>query len=118
MRRCAYCETCDSSGVLGFACACYGTSVLWAHGKRSSRLRGGAVRSVSATEAAKNFGRLVDLVRENRVEYVVERAGVPVATIAPVSDRAYRGRDLVALLRGASVPDAAFGRAVEPVERV
>ena len=31
--------------------------------------------SVSATEAAKNFGELVDRVREAGVAYVVERKG-------------------------------------------
>jgi antitoxin (DNA-binding transcriptional repressor) of toxin-antitoxin stability system len=40
---------------------------------------------VSATEAAKNFGRLVDRVREERVTYLVERGGTPVARIAPVA---------------------------------
>ena len=38
---------------------------------------------VSATEAAKNFGRLIDRVRETRATYVVERGGTPVATVSP-----------------------------------
>jgi prevent-host-death family protein len=70
-------------------------------------------RAVSATEAAKNFGRIVDLVREGQVEYVVERAGVPVAKIAPATERSFCARDLVALLRDVAAPDPAFGRAVE-----
>jgi antitoxin (DNA-binding transcriptional repressor) of toxin-antitoxin stability system len=40
---------------------------------------------VSATEAAKNFGRLVDRVREERAVYVIERGGAPVAQIGPVA---------------------------------
>jgi len=32
-------------------------------------------RTVSASEAAKNFGALVDRVREERAEYIIERAG-------------------------------------------
>lgn len=70
-------------------------------------------KAVSATEAAKNFGRIVDAVREARVEYVVERGGVPVARIAPASDRTCSGRDLVDLMRAAAGPDEAFRRAVE-----
>jgi antitoxin (DNA-binding transcriptional repressor) of toxin-antitoxin stability system len=69
-------------------------------------------RSVAATEAAKNFGRLVDAVRESRAEYIVERGGVAVARIAPVVERTCRGRDLVALLRSAPDPGPAFRREV------
>lgn len=49
----------------------------------SRRIREGHQR-VSATEAAKNFGRLVDCVREERAEYVIERGGQPVARIGPI----------------------------------
>lgn len=69
-------------------------------------------RSISATEAAKNFGRIVDAVRESRAEYVVERGGVAVARIAPVSARPLSGRELVDLMRAAAEPDDAFRRAV------
>lgn len=40
--------------------------------------------SVSATEAAKNFGRLVERVREEQTVYLIERGGTPVAQIGPV----------------------------------
>jgi len=50
--------------------------------------------SVPATEAAKNFGRLIDQVRETRATYVVERGGRPVASIAPVERDAFTMRDL------------------------
>jgi prevent-host-death family protein len=43
--------------------------------------------SVSATEAAKNFGELVDRVRDAGVAYVVERKGRPIAQIGPVGTR-------------------------------
>jgi hypothetical protein len=43
-----------------------------------------AGRVVTASEAAKNFGALVERVREARATYVVERSGVPVVEIAPV----------------------------------
>jgi hypothetical protein len=41
---------------------------------RRHRSRAG---SVSATDAAKNFGRLVNRVREERATYIVERGGTP-----------------------------------------
>jgi prevent-host-death family protein len=40
--------------------------------------------SIAATEAVKNFGQLVDRVREEGVTYVIERHGRPVAQIGPV----------------------------------
>ena len=40
--------------------------------------------SVTATDAVKNFGELVDRVREEGVTYVIERHGRPVAQIGPV----------------------------------
>ena len=46
------------------------------------RRRRGA--TVTATDAAKNFGELVDRVREAGVAYVVERKGRPIARIAPM----------------------------------
>jgi prevent-host-death family protein len=53
---------------------------------------------VSATEAAKNFGRLVDRVREERATYVVERGGKPVARITPVDRAAFTLADFKALI--------------------
>ena len=44
-------------------------------------------RRVPATYAAKNFGALVDRVREEQATYVVESHGVPVAQIAPPTRR-------------------------------
>ena len=40
---------------------------------------------VTASEAAKKFGALVDRVREERAIYIVERGGRPVAQIGPVA---------------------------------
>jgi antitoxin (DNA-binding transcriptional repressor) of toxin-antitoxin stability system len=54
---------------------------------------------VSATEAAKNFGRLVDRVREERVTYDIERGGKPVAQIAPVGRPPFTMGDFKALVR-------------------
>ena len=63
--------------------------------KRTTRVR--RLVRVPATEAAKNFGRLIDRVRETRATYVVERGGRPVASIAPVERDEFTMRDLKAL---------------------
>ena len=43
--------------------------------------------TVSATEAAKNFGAILTEVRERAAEYVVEHRGKAVARIGPEEDR-------------------------------
>jgi antitoxin (DNA-binding transcriptional repressor) of toxin-antitoxin stability system len=58
--------------------------------------------TVSATEAAKNFGRLVDRVREERATYVVERGGKAVARIEPIDRTSFTMADLKTLV--ASLP--------------
>jgi prevent-host-death family protein len=50
--------------------------------------------TVSATEAAKNFGELVDRVRDEGVAYVVERKGRPIARVSPITDRRCTVQDL------------------------
>ena len=68
---------------------------------------------ISATEAAKTFGRVVDRVREERATFVVERGGVPVAQIGPVASTRCTLSDLTTLLRTAARVDEAYLRAVE-----
>lgn len=68
---------------------------------------------VSATEAAKNFGRLIDRVRETRATYVVERGGIPVATVAPVDREPFTMRDFTALAREAGPAPTDYLNAVE-----
>ena len=70
-------------------------------------------RTVTATEAAKNFGAIVDRVREDRVVYTVERGGKPVAQIGPVDTRRFTVRDFVELLESAPKADEEYLRAVE-----
>jgi prevent-host-death family protein len=52
---------------------------------KKRKLRGSAAESIAATDAAKNFGRLVDRVREQGATYVIERHGRPMAQIGPVA---------------------------------
>ncbi len=69
---------------------------------RSSRNDGSKRSStVAATEAAKNFGTLIDRVREAGVAYTIERGGVPVAQVSPVRTHACTVADLVSMLQGA-----------------
>jgi antitoxin (DNA-binding transcriptional repressor) of toxin-antitoxin stability system len=71
-------------------------------------------RVITATDAAKNFGALVDRVRQDRAVYVVERGGTPVAEVGPVQRRAFTVRDFVEMARSRSGPplDDEFARAV------
>ena len=62
------------------------------------RPRRGTAARVSATEAAKNFGRLVDRVREERATYVVERGGKEVARIGPAERARFTMADFKALI--------------------
>lgn len=77
------------------------------------RRPGRSGRSIPATEAAKNFGRLVNRVRETQAVYVVERGGVPVAQIAPVPSMSCTVADLVDALRGRAGLPREYVRAVE-----
>jgi antitoxin (DNA-binding transcriptional repressor) of toxin-antitoxin stability system len=70
---------------------------------------------VSATEAAKSFGSLVDRVREERVSYVIERGGTPVARIGPVEQLSFTIADLRTWVATAPRVDEEYLRAVEGV---
>lgn len=63
-----------------------------------TKRRSGSQSRVSATEAAKNFGRLVDRVREERATYIVERGGKAVARIAPADRVTFTMGDFRALV--------------------
>ena len=84
--------------------------------KRSRPGRGPAAsgnRVVTASDAAKNFGALVEQVREARATYVVERAGVPVVQITPAAAPHPTVADLVDCLRDAGRLDERYLKAVE-----
>ena len=70
-------------------------------------------RVVTASEAAKNFGALVDQVRESRSTYVVERAGVPVVQITPAVPPHPTLTDLVDCLRASGRLDERYLKDVE-----
>jgi prevent-host-death family protein len=54
---------------------------------------------VSATTAAKGLGGLIDRVREERAEYVIERGGTPVVRLVPVRATSCTLAALSALLK-------------------
>ena len=68
--------------------------------------------TVSATEAAKNFGEIVDRVREEGVAYVVERKGRPIVEISSVSRRRCSMAALARWFAERRPPPAAFTVAV------
>jgi hypothetical protein len=60
----------------------------------------GRRRSVSASYAAKNFGALVDAVREERAAFLVERSGVPVVEVIPARGARATLADLASVYHG------------------
>jgi antitoxin (DNA-binding transcriptional repressor) of toxin-antitoxin stability system len=72
---------------------------------------------ITATEAAKNFGRLVSRVSEERATYIVERGGKPVARIGPVEHKRSTMADFKAFVRNAPQVDEEYLRAVEDAVR-
>lgn len=75
-------------------------------GGKLSRTAPSGARVVTATETAKNFGAIIDRVREDRAVYVVERSGKPVAEIGPAQVGTCTVRDFAELVRSGSVPVA------------
>ena len=70
-------------------------------------------RVISASDAAKNFGALIDRVRTERAEYVVERGGAPAVRVAPVGLRRCSLAEFVDLIRSHARADEDYLKAVE-----
>ena len=68
---------------------------------------------MTATEAAKNFGRLVDRVREERATYVIERGGEPVARIGPADRVRFTMADFKVVVAGLPRTDEQYLDLVE-----
>lgn len=68
---------------------------------------------ISATDAAKTFGSLIERVRSERAEYVVERSGSAAVRIVPVSASRCTGAELVRLVNTLVNADEAYLAAVE-----
>ena len=68
---------------------------------------------ISATDAAKTFGRLIEHVRSERAEYIVERSGTAAVRIVPASASRCTARDLIALFKSLTTADEDYLAAVE-----
>ena len=75
--------------------------------------RSDRARMISATDAAKTFGRLIELVRSERVEYIVERSGTAAVRIVPASVSRCTGADLIGLFTTLAKADEEYLAAVE-----
>lgn len=81
---------------------------------RSKKAPEAAAESIAATDAAKNFGQLVDRVRESGATYVIKRHGRPVAQIGPVeAGKAKTLRNLIAAIEAAPRLDEEVLRYIE-----
>jgi antitoxin (DNA-binding transcriptional repressor) of toxin-antitoxin stability system len=67
-------------------------------------------KTISATDAARNFRAVLNDVEGNGVTFRIERHGQPIAELAPVGSRVRRftGRDLVELLQQLPKLDSDF----------
>jgi hypothetical protein len=81
--------------------------------KRRSPDRPNRTRMISATDAAKSFGKLIEHVRSERAEYIVERSGTAAVRIVPASASRCTGADLVRLVKTLVKADEAYLAAVE-----
>ena len=75
-------------------------------------------RRITATAAAREFSDVLDRVEHGGDEFVVERHGRAVATIAPVTPaRRARWGELLAVLDALPRPETAFVRDLEELRR-
>ena len=81
--------------------------------KSGASLPATSSRTVSASYAAKNFGALVDAVREAGATYVVERSGQPVVHVVPAPVKRATLADLAGLYREAGRLSEDYLREVE-----
>jgi antitoxin (DNA-binding transcriptional repressor) of toxin-antitoxin stability system len=57
-------------------------------------------KTISVTEAARNFADCVNRVHYQNVTFVLLKNGLPVARIVPHENRTFTGRDLAEVLSG------------------
>ena len=79
----------------------------------AKRRASGRTHLISATDAAKTFGRLIEHVRSERAEYIVERSGTAAVRIVPASVGRCTGADLVRLMKAFARADTDYLDAVE-----
>jgi len=61
-------------------------------------------RTISVTEAARNFADCINRAHYQNVTFVLQKNGSPVAHITPASDKVCTGRDLATTLAEVELP--------------
>jgi antitoxin (DNA-binding transcriptional repressor) of toxin-antitoxin stability system len=72
-------------------------------------------RTISASEAARNFSDLLNRIQYRGEAFVVERSGAPVCELRPVSPQRFSGADLLALLKLLPPVDEEFFDTLEEI---
>jgi len=76
-----------------------------------------AMTEITATEAARNFSKLLDDIEHGRRRFTVTRGGRPIATVEPAGPRSVTVRDLLDGIRRAPRPDDRFGEDLQRARR-
>ena len=77
----------------------------------------GSQRTLSATEASRNFSEVMNRVKYRGESFIVERGGERICEVRPTSPARFTGADLVALLRSLSAVDEDYLDVVEELTR-
>ncbi len=72
---------------------------------------------ISATEAARRFSDLLNRVRNQREEFVIERGRQPVCRMVPAKPPRFTGADLTRLLRSIPKPDRGYWDVLEEITK-
>ena len=77
----------------------------------------GSQRTLSATEASRNFSEVMNRVKYRGESFIVERGGERICEVRPAGPPRFTGADLVALLRSLPAVDEDYLDVVEELTR-
>jgi antitoxin (DNA-binding transcriptional repressor) of toxin-antitoxin stability system len=77
----------------------------------------GSQRTLSATEASRNFSEVMNRVKYRGESFIVERGGERICEVRPAAPPRFTGADLVALLRSLPAVDEDYLDVVEELTR-
>ena len=77
----------------------------------------GSQRTLSATEASRNFSEVMNRVKYRGESFIIERGGERICEVRPAAPARFTGADLVALLRSLPAVDADYLDVVEKLTR-
>jgi len=78
---------------------------------------GSQQRTLSATEASRNFSEIMNRVKYRGESFVVERGGERICEIRPAAPARFTGADLIALIRSLPSPGDGYLKVVEELTR-